>query len=45
VAKEIIGSSNKVLNEIINLSENTVYNSLIVSSPGARKNNYFKRLD
>ncbi len=45
IAKEIIGSSNKVLNEVINPAENNVYNTLIVSSPGARKNNYFERFN
>jgi stage III sporulation protein AA len=45
IAKEIIGSSNNVLNEIINKQINSVYNSLIVSAPGARKNNNSKRFD
>lgn len=36
VAKQIIGCSNKILKEIINISENNIYNTLIVSSPGAR---------
>lgn len=45
IAKEVIGSSKKVLKEIVNLEKNTVYNTLIVSVPGARKNNYFKRFD
>ena len=38
VAKEVLGSSNSILSEIINIEENSIYNTLIVSSPGARKN-------
>lgn len=40
VAKEILGCSDKVLKEILNLDKNTIYNTLIVSAPGARKNYY-----
>lgn len=45
VAKQIIGCSNKVLKEIINTQENSIYNTLIVSSPGCRKNNNIKRFN
>ena len=38
VAKEVLGSSNSILSEIINIEENSIYNTLLVSSPGARKN-------
>lgn len=41
IAREVIGSSNKVLKEMLNLEENNIYNTLIVSPPGARKNNHF----
>jgi len=43
IAKQIIGSSNKILKYIINAENNTIYNTLIVSSPGVRKNNIIKR--
>ena len=37
IAREIIGASNKILGHILNLNENSVINTLIVSSPGAGK--------
>jgi stage III sporulation protein AA len=45
IAREVIGCSNKVLKEIINLEENSIYNCLIVSKPGARKDYSFKRFN
>lgn len=39
IAKQIIGSSNRILKYVLNVEENTVYNTLIISPPGARKNN------
>ena len=45
IAKEIKGASNKILKDIINIENNTIYNTLIVASPGARQNNYFKRFN
>ena len=42
IAREIIGSSQNILKEIINTELNSVYNTLIVSPPGARKNYNFK---
>lgn len=42
IAKEIKGASNKILKDIINIDNNTVYNTLIAASPGSRKNNSFK---
>lgn len=45
VAKEVIGCSNKIIKEVINLEENTVYNTLIASAPGARKNYIIKRFN
>jgi len=38
IAKEIKGSSNKILKYVLDLENNTVYTTLIVSSPGVRKN-------
>jgi stage III sporulation protein AA len=43
IAKEVMGCANKVLNEILRLDASTIFNCLIVSKPGARKNNNFKR--
>lgn len=43
IAKQVIGSGNKILKYILNPEKNNIYNALIVSSPGARKNYYFKR--
>ena len=45
IAKEVIGCSNKIIKDVINLEENSIYNTLIVSSPGARKNYSFKRFN
>lgn len=38
IAKQIIGVSNRILKYVLNVEENTVYNTLIISPPGARKN-------
>lgn len=43
IAKQIIGAGNKVLQYILRLRENTIYNTLIISPPGVRKNHSFKR--
>ncbi|MBO5478904.1 MAG: hypothetical protein J6A04_04255 [Clostridia bacterium] len=40
IAKQIIGASNRILKHVLNVEENTVYNTLIISPPGARKNHY-----
>lgn len=39
VAKQIIGCSNNLLEEIINKEKDNIYNTLIVSLPRCRKNN------
>ena len=39
IARQIIGCSNKVLRYILDLENNTIYNTLIISPPGVRKNN------
>lgn len=39
IAKQIIGASNRILKYVLNVEENTVYNTLIISPPGIRKNN------
>lgn len=38
IAKQIIGASNRILKHVLNVEENTVYNTLIISPPGVRKN-------
>ena len=45
IAREIIGSSKNILKEIIDIENNTIYNTLIVSPPGSRKNNNIKRFN
>ena len=44
VSKQIIGCSNKILKYVLDIENNNVFNTLIVSPPGARKNNTAKRL-
>lgn len=39
ISKQVIGCSNKALEYILKIKENTIYNTLIVSPPGARQNN------
>ena len=38
IAREIIGCGDKALPYILKIKENTIYNTLIISPPGARKN-------
>ena len=45
IAKQIKGSSKKLLKYVLDLENNNIYTSLIVSPPGVRKNNYFKRFN
>ena len=40
IARQIKGCSTKILKYILNTENNNIYNTLIVSSPGARKNYY-----
>ena len=44
VAKQIIGSSNKLLPYIINAEDNEIYNTLIVAPPGAGKTTVLRDL-
>jgi len=37
IARQVLGSSNNILKYILNLDTNTIYNTLIVSSPGIGK--------
>ena len=43
IARQIIGCSNNVLPQILKIKEHTIYNTLIISPPGIRKNNTIKR--
>lgn len=45
IAKEIKGCSNKILKYVLDLENNNIYTTLIVSPPGVRKNNNIKRFN
>lgn len=45
VAKEIKGCSNKLLKYVLDLDNNNIYTTLIVSPPGVRKNNNIEGLN
>ena len=45
VAKQVLNCSNKILKYVLNIENNSIYNTLIVSPPGERENNNFKRLN
>lgn len=36
IAKQIIGASNRILKHVLNIEENNIFNTLIISPPGAR---------
>lgn len=42
ISRQIIGCSNSIMEEIINAEENTIYNTLIISSPGMGKTTLLK---
>ena len=44
IARQVIGSSNKIIKEILNLEENLVYNTLIVAPPGCGKTTILRDL-
>lgn len=44
IAKQVIGASNRVLKYILNTEENSVYNTLIISPPGAGKTTMLRDL-
>lgn len=44
VAKQVVGSSNKLLKHVINTEENNVYNTLIIAPPGAGKTTVLRDL-
>lgn len=37
IAKQVIGCSNKILRYVLDINNNTIYNTLIISPPGVRK--------
>ena len=43
IARQVIGSGNKILKFVLDTENNTIYNTLIVSKPGSRKNHSFER--
>lgn len=43
IAREKIGCSNQIIEDIINLKQNTIYNTLIISPPRMWKNHIIKR--
>lgn len=43
ISKQIYDCSKKILNYILDLENNTVNNTIIISPPGCRENYYFKR--
>lgn len=38
ISKQIIGASSRILKYVLNIEENNIYNTLIISPPGVRKN-------
>ena len=45
IARQKIDCSNNLLKYVINIDKNTIYNTLIISPPGCRKDYYFKRFN
>ena len=45
ISKEVIGAADNVIKYVINYNSNDIFNTLIVSPPGSRKNHYFKRFN
>ena len=45
IARQIIGSSNNLLPFVLRKEEHTIYNTLIISPPGVRKNYFAKRFN
>lgn len=43
IAREILGASNKLLQYVLNYEAKSIYNTLIISPPGVRKNYNIKR--
>lgn len=43
IARQVLNCSTKILGEVIDVENNTIFNSLIVSPPRERKNHYIER--
>lgn len=44
IAREILGASKKIVPYVLSCKEKSIYNTLIISAPGARENYCFKGL-
>lgn len=44
ISKQVIGASTKLLKHVLNIEDNTIYNTLIVSPPGAGKTTILRDL-
>lgn len=44
IAKEVLGCSNKLLLHVLNLEKNSIYNTIIISQPGAGKTTMLRDL-
>ena len=44
VARQVVGSSNKLLNHVLDLEENNIFNTLIVAPPGSGKTTVLRDL-
>lgn len=44
IAKQVLGCSNKILKHVLNIEEQSIYNTLIVSPPGAGKTTILRDL-
>lgn len=44
IARQIVGSSNKILGHVLNLEKNTIFNTLLVAPPGAGKTTVLRDL-
>lgn len=44
IAKQVIGASDKILKYVLEISKNSIYNTLIVSPPGAGKTTLIRDL-
>lgn len=45
IARQVIGCSNKILKYVLKNEENNIYNTIIISPPGARKDYNTKRFN
>ena len=43
IARQVLGCSNRIIKYILDVENNSIFNTLIISPPGSRKNNNIKR--